>query len=54
MLPALIIDHILGNVCFILPTIKQDPLDNKITYNYLNFLLKCSSCILGYRANDLR
>lgn len=34
MQPALIIDHILGNVCFILCTVKEDSLDNKITDNY--------------------
>lgn len=34
MQPVLIIDPILGNVCFILSTIKQDSLDNKITDNY--------------------
>lgn len=33
MQPALDIDHILGNVCFVLPTIKQEHL-NKITDNY--------------------
>lgn len=31
---ALIIDHILGNVCFILSTINQGSLENKSRDNY--------------------
>lgn len=34
MQPALITDHILGNECCILCTIKEDSLDNKSTDNY--------------------